>query len=129
MEPLSSVFSKKYGQVEIYLEIPENKEKKLYDEAVAVLKESCSNKELDTITSIKFHANSWGLSACNWFADEIVSKMIHLKVLDFSDTIHYRHRSDLCKGIKAILTAATDKQIEFIDLSDNDLEEDGAIIF
>jgi len=126
---MSSVFSKKYGPTTCHLEIPANHGKKLYDEAVAVLKDHCQSQALESVTSIKFHANTWGLSSCNWFADEIISKMSQLQVLDFSDTVHFQHRSDLCMGIKAILAAALDKQIEFIDLSDNDLDYDGARAF
>lgn len=111
------------------MEISPNHGKKLYDEAVSVLREYCQGQALESVTSIKFHANTWGLSSCNWFADEIVTKMRKLQVLDFSDTVHSQHRSDLCMGIKAILTAATDKEIEFIDLSDNDLDFDGARAF
>lgn len=126
---MSSVFSKKCGPSTCHLEVPANHGKKLYDEAVSVLKESCQTQALESVTSIKFHANTWGLSSCNWFADEIIPKMSLLQVLDFSDTVRFQHRSDLCMGIKAILFAAVDMQIELLDLSDNDLEHDGARAF
>ena len=126
---MSSVFSKKCGPSTCHLEVPANHGKKLYDEAVTVLKENCQTQALESVTSIKFHANTWGLSSCNWFADEIIPKMSLLQVLDFSDTVRFQHRSDLCMGIKAILFAAVDMQIERLDLSDNDLEHDGARAF
>lgn len=55
--------------------------------------------------------------------------MSQLQVIDFSDTIHYQHRSDLCLGIRALLLAASDKNIRVIDLSHNFLDVDGARAF
>jgi hypothetical protein len=45
-----------------------------------------------------------------------------------SDTINYRHRSDVGMGIKSILftAAAPEKNIWYLDISNNDLEHDGA---
>lgn len=81
------------------------------------------------ITSLKCHVNTWGLSSNNWFADEMVSNMKSLTKFDLSDTVNYRHRSDLCMGIKSILMAAVKMEIRYIDLSDNFLDMDGGRAF
>jgi Ran GTPase-activating protein (RanGAP) involved in mRNA processing and transport len=57
--------------------------------------------------------------------------MKYLEKIDMSDTINYRHRSDTVQGIKAILLTAVipDKNVWYLDLSNNDLEHDGAKYF
>jgi len=55
--------------------------------------------------------------------------MTSLNKIDFRDTINYRHRSDLCMGIKSLLLAATTCNIEKIDVSDNFLDVDGGRAF
>lgn len=55
--------------------------------------------------------------------------MTNLTRFDLSDTVNYRHRSDLCMGIKSILMAAVAVNIEYIDLSDNFLDMDGGRAF
>ena len=84
---------------------------------------------MKAVTSFKFHTNSWGLGACKWFAENIVSKMVNLQKIDLSDTIHFKHRTDLTMSSGNILDAAVDKQIIRINFADNDLEEDGAKAF
>jgi len=60
---------------EEYLEVQPNTKKKLYDEAVAELKTFCEGVDLKAVTSLKHHANTWGLSSNNAFADEIICEM------------------------------------------------------
>ena len=55
--------------------------------------------------------------------------MPNLKKIDFSDTVKYRHRSDLCAGTKAMLYQVKDFNIVYIDLSENFLDIDGARAF
>ena len=73
--------------------------------------------------------NSWGLSSNNYFSEDIVSKMKGLTKIDFSDTINYRHRSDLCMGIKSLLLSAVTCNIEKLDVSNNFLDLDGGRAF
>jgi hypothetical protein len=94
-----------------FLEIPPNEKNLIFDDAVAELKKNCQGIDLDKVTSIKYHTNTWGLSSNNWFADEIITKLSNLQKIDFSDTVNYRHRSDLCLGIKSMLLAASTKNI------------------
>ena len=98
----------------------------LYDEAVAEITSNCEGVELDQIQSLKFHTNTWGLSSCNSFAENVMVKMVKLEYIDFSDTAKFRHRSDLCMSARAILTQAIPFKITKLNLRDNDLEEDGA---
>jgi len=114
---------------ENHLEIPTCPNGKLFDDAVACLKEFTKGADLGKITSLKCHVNTWGLSSNNWFADEMVTNMTSLTKFDLSDTVNYRHRSDLCMGIKSILMAAVTKDIQYIDLSDNFLDMDGGRAF
>lgn len=93
------------------------------------LEYSCKGVNLNSITSLKSHINSWGLSSNNWFADNVLPNCDKLQVLDFSDTINMQHRSDLCMGIKSLLLALSDKQIRKVNLSDNFLDTDGARAF
>lgn len=96
---------------ENHLEIPTCPNGKLFDDAVACLKEFTKGADLGKISSLKCHVNTWGLSSNNWFADEMVTNMTCLTKFDLSDTVNYRHRSDLCMGIKSILMAAVTKDI------------------
>lgn len=59
----------------------------------------------------------------------MVSNMKKLTKFDLSDTVNYRHRSDLCMGIKSILMAAVKAEIRYINLSDNFLDMDGGRAF
>ncbi len=93
----------------IHFECPPNYRKLYYDDAVAELQMFCETVNLAEIESLKFHTNSWGLSSCNWFAENVIAKMSKLQRLDFSDTILYRHRSDLCHSTKSIMLEAADK--------------------
>lgn len=114
---------------EIHQEIPVCPDGIYFDDAVAALKDFTKGSDLGKITSLKCHVNTWGLSSNNWFADEMVSKMKNLNKFDLSDTVNYRHRSDLCMGIKSILMAAVKNDIQYIDLSDNFLDMDGGRAF
>jgi len=87
LNAMSSVFTKKEGPKINFLEICVNKDKKLYDEAVDVLKKFIGKKKLGLINSIKYHVNTWGLSSNNWFADEVIPKFKNLTHIDFSDTV------------------------------------------
>ena len=53
--------------------------------------------------------------------------MKNLKRLDTSDTLKYRQRSDLCMSTRSLLAAVG--KIEFLDLSENFLDSDGARAF
>ena len=86
---MSSVFSKKSGPTINFMEIPENKDKKLYDEAVEEIQKSMGKKKLNMIHTLKHHVNTWGLSSNNWLADEMIPKFKNLNHIDFSDTVNY----------------------------------------
>ena len=112
-----------------HFECPPNVNSLLYDEAVAEITKHSKDIALSEVQSLKFHANTWGLSSCNSFADNVMSKMAKIEHIDFSDTVKYRHRSDLCMSVRAILAQASNKKVTKLNLRDNDLEEDGARAF
>ena len=126
--PMGSILLSK-SLDEVHLEVPVCPDGIFFDDAVEALQFFTKGTDLTKITSLKCHTNTWGLSANNWFADEMVGKMNNLTKFDLSDTVNYRHRSDLCMGIKAILMAAVANNIEYIDLSDNFLDMDGGRAF
>lgn len=71
LSPMSSVFMSKTISEEFF-EVQPNMKKKLYDEAVTELKTFCEEIDLKAVTSLKYHANTWGLSSNNSFSDEII---------------------------------------------------------
>ena len=56
-------------------------------------------------------------------------KLKNLEEIDMSDTVQFRHRPDLCKSIRALLSEAADLKITKLNLKDNLLEADGARSF
>lgn len=123
---MSSVFAAKSGKKVEHLQISVNKDKKLFEEATDFLKKDCQNISLQKITSLKFHVNTFGLSACNWLADNMIDQMNNLNKVDFSDTVGFQRRSDCCQSIKSLLGVVKTSNIIEINISNNDLDVDGA---
>jgi hypothetical protein len=107
--PMRYVFAMKEPEKEIvHKEIMENKDNFVFDDANDKLEELCTRPRIDLkeITSIKFHTNSWGLSSCNWMAENIICNMPNLTRIDFSETINFQPRSDIGYSTNSMLTAA-----------------------
>ena len=121
------IASKSYDQEMVHKEIMENKDNFVFDDANDKLEELCTRPRIDLkeITSIKFHTNSWGLSSCNWMAENIICKMTSLTRIDFSETINFQPRSDIGYSTNSMLVSAQKFKIEKIYLQDNFLDEDG----
>ena len=98
----------------------------MYDEAVEQLTYNCEGIPLCEITSIKYFVNTWGLSSNKWFADNVICKMHRLERIDMSNTNESRHRSDVGRGVEAILDATKGIGIQYVDISKNIMEADGA---
>ena len=128
LHPWSSVYCTRSYSSD-HFEIPPNAKVLFYDAAVEELQGFCKGVDLPEVTSIHHHANTWGLSSNNWLADECFPKMDKLTNIDFSNTVKYAHRSDLCMGIKSMLLSVQNKSIQVIDLSENFLDVDGARSF
>ena len=127
--PLSSIFRIRHEPTVTHLEVPHNEKALLYDRAVDQLKEWCKGVDAKSITSLAHQTNTWGLSSNNWLADERMKKFKKLVDVHFEDTVHFRHRSDVCMGTQALLIAAAGHKIRYLNLSGNVLEEDGARSF
>lgn len=109
--------------------VPELDKKLIFDEALEELDEICYKLELDAITSLTFHINTWGMSCSKHFGEKYMSKMGKLTRLEWADTIHAKPRSDLCMSTAAILLPCKDHKIEYLDMSDNFLDHDGGKAF
>lgn len=67
-----------------------------FDEAIDDMKLLFRRLKVERTTQLKHHANTWGLSASNWMAEEIIPLFQNLRALDFSDSLKRVPRSDLC---------------------------------
>ncbi len=76
--PLGSILMLRHYPDIIHFEVDANTKALLYDDAVNALSDSCLGIDFEEVNSIKFHTNSWGLSSCNYFADNILGKMQNL---------------------------------------------------
>ena len=127
---MCTVFAEKEGPEINQFVVDPNEEGLIFDFAVHKLKTFCKNElKPKQVESVKFHANTWGLSSNNFFGETIIPKMKKLREIDLSDTIKYRHRSDMPLGVNSMLKSAIDYKVERINLSDNFLDHDGARSF
>jgi hypothetical protein len=126
---MSSVFLTSDAWDEYHIEIDANVKNLIFDEANDLMEEMCGVIEPVEVISLKYHANSWGLSSNQFFGEETLSKMSKLQKIDFSDTIKFEHRSDLAMSCGAMLDHVTDKNIIQINFAENDLETGGGIGF
>jgi Ran GTPase-activating protein (RanGAP) involved in mRNA processing and transport len=101
----------------------------LYDAANEEMERICKEIDYESTQSVRFHVNSWGLSACQWFAETILPKMEKLIHLDLSETKGFQNRSDVCMSTKALLEPLVNNQIYFLNVSNNFFDEDGARAF
>jgi Ran GTPase-activating protein (RanGAP) involved in mRNA processing and transport len=97
----------------------------MYDEAISQLTKNCEGIPLDEITSIKYFVNTWGLSSNNYFAENVIPKMKKLERIDLSNTNNSKHRSDVGRGVQAILNGAIGLKIKYVDISFNIMDGDG----
>ena len=76
--PLGGIFMKKVQPEILHLEIPANLESKKFEEALTLVASYCEDVDLTDVDSLKFHANTWGLSAVKHFAENFVPSMKEL---------------------------------------------------
>lgn len=113
----------------LHLEIPANLESKKFEEALTLVASYCEDVDLTDVDSLKFHANTWGLSAVKHFAENYVPKMKELRFVDMSDTLGFRPRSDLPMSLAAILFESRFFDIIELNLNENFLDKLGASAF
>lgn len=100
-----------------------------YDNARPELKALFEGLDFARVRSITLSANSYGTEACQWIADEILSKCLNLKKVNFSDMFTQRLRSDLPNSLKALMDSIMNRKIEHLDLSHNAFGPDGVKSF
>lgn len=116
-------------QYEEWFQIDSNNQPFYFDEASDELNATFRRNNVQKVTQLKHHANTWGLSSSNYLADEVMPRMKNLRKIDFSETLNRLPRSDICQSINSMLNACVEYKIEFIDLSNNFLDFDGARAF
>ena len=100
-----------------------------YDNARPELKAQFEGLDFARVRSITLSANSYGTEACQWIADEILSKCVCLSKVNFSDMFVSRLRSDLPISLKILMNSIMDRGIESLDLSHNAFGPDGVKSF
>ena len=70
--------------------------------------------------------NTWGLSSNNWFAENIICKMKKLERIDLSNSNQSKHRTDVGRGVEAILNGTKGLKIKYVNISYNIMDADGA---
>ena len=88
-----------------WFEILSNDKPYLFDDAIEELRYAFMRVQVENITILRHHANTWGLSSSNWLAENILPKLKNLKKLDFSETLHNPPRSDICHSLRSMLEA------------------------
>jgi Ran GTPase-activating protein (RanGAP) involved in mRNA processing and transport len=106
-----------------------NTEGWMFEIAEQMLDEFTWKLDKDKTHSIYFPVNTWGLSSCNWLAENCIAKMKNLRYIYMNEKKGDDPRSDMPKSIASILRACTDNnlQIHTLDLSNNFLDDDGAV--
>ena len=112
-----------------WVEITPNTQPFYFDEATeelqAIFRRSCPK----SLTQLKHHANTWGLSSNNWLAENIFPKLNGLRKVDFSENLGRLPRSDINQSIANMLNVCFDKPIDEINVNNNSLGHDGARAF
>lgn len=105
-----------------YYEVPANLDRLKFDEGNLVLEilfedeKTFSKEKVNSITSIKHHVNTWGISTNNWFNEKLLSKLVNLEAIDFSDTIKFDPRNDLCTSISKMLLTTSNNNMLRVNL-------------
>lgn len=73
----------------------------------------------EKVRSISLSGNSYSIDACQWLADNVVSKMVNLSIVNFSDMFTSRLRTDIPKALIFLMDALMDKEIASLNVRDN----------
>ena len=97
----------------------------MFDSATTELQECFSFLEHECVVSIVLSGNSYGMEACRWIADNVLSKCVNLQKAVFSDIFTTRERSALPPSLKLMIDDIKDKPIVELDLGHNAFGPDG----
>ena len=100
-----------------------------YDAATDELKGCFENVDLPNLESLTLSGNSYGLEACKWIGDNILSKTKKLKYAIFSEIFVARFRLELPASLFCLINNLMDKNIVLLDLSHNAFGPDGVKSF
>lgn len=84
---------------------------------------------MPNLESLTLSGNSYGLEACKWIGDNILSKTKKLKNAIFSDLFVARLRSELPASLLYLMDKLIDLKIIKLDLSHNAFGPDGVKSF
>lgn len=73
----------------------------------------------EKVRSINLSRNSWGIPACKWLADNVVSRMTNVSVVVFSDMFVGRLKTDIPLALIHLMDALMDKDVRVLDVSHN----------
>ena len=100
-----------------------------FDDNFTSLKHFTMETDYTEVTGLTLPVNAWAFSSNEQWSDDMISKMGKLTQIDMSDTVDFPHRPDLRLSVKAVMMATLDKNIEYLDLSNNYLDQDGGSTF
>ena len=81
---------------EEWFQIDSNDQRLYFNEATEELNSMFRRANVQNVTCLRHHANTWGLSSSNWLAEEVLPKLKNLRKIDFSETLNRPPRSDIC---------------------------------
>ena len=73
----------------------------------------------NNIVYFETSGNSFGMDACQWIAENVLSKCVNLRRVNFSDMFTTRSKDKLPPSLKFLIDAIMDKQIIELNLRDN----------
>ena len=83
------------------------------------LEEIFANLNFEKVRSLKLSGNSYAIPACKWLAENVVSKMTNVSIIDFSDMFTSRLKTDIPLALVHLMDALMDKEIKLLNVRDN----------
>jgi Ran GTPase-activating protein (RanGAP) involved in mRNA processing and transport len=82
-----------------------------FDKATDELKNEFKDVDLSKLESLTLSGNSYGLEACKWIGENVLSKAKNLKYAIFSDLFVSRLRAELPESLLYLMDNIMDKNI------------------
>jgi Ran GTPase-activating protein 1 len=78
-----------------------------------------ANLNFSKVRSINLSGNSYAIAACKWLAENVVSKMTNLSIVNFSDMFTSRLKTEIPLAMVNLMDALMDKEIRLLNVRDN----------